>query len=108
MVRSRYPIYTLTILINVPLIAISDCDKKVVFEPTSRSHSPLAHSPGRGASGGTLRLTGWRVYWQSGKADCWMISFLEKVAVRAGSFKPKGFFIGRINQDPVSFNVALA
>ena len=39
---------------------------------------------------------------------CWTISFFEEVAVRAGSFKPKRFLIGCINQDPVGFNVAVA
>jgi hypothetical protein len=37
----------------------------------------------------TIRLTGCQVYWQSGAADCWTISFFEEVAVRGGSFKPK-------------------
>ena len=48
------------------------------------------------------------LFWRSGGADCWTISFFEEVAVRAGSFKPKRFFISCINQDPVGFNVAVA
>jgi len=36
------------------------------------------------------------------------VLFFEKVAVRAGSFKPKWFVIDCINQDPVGFHVAVA
>ena len=51
---------------------------------------------------------------QSGRSSCvagaiyWTISFLEKVAVRTGPFKPKRVFVRSVNQDPVGFNVAVA
>ena len=35
-------------------------------------------------------------------------SFLKKVAVSAGPFKPERVFICRVDQDPVGFNVAVA
>jgi len=77
--------------------------------PTSQYGGPYSRIEDYGLEVSiTLRLTGCQVYWQSGAADCWMISFFEKVAVRAGSFKPKRFFISCINQDPVGFNVAVA
>jgi len=55
----------------------------------------------------TIRLTGCQVYWQFG-ADCWTISFFEKVAVCAGPLEPKRVAFGSVNQDPVGFNVAVA
>ena len=39
--------------------------------------------------------------------ECRRTSFLEKVAVRAGPFKPKRVLICCVYQDPVGFNVAV-
>ena len=55
----------------------------------------------------TIRLTGCQVYWQFG-ADCWTISFFEKVAVCAGPLKPKRVAFCSVNQDPIGFIVAVA
>src|SRR4030042_607743 len=45
---------------------------------------------------------------QGTPADCWMISFFEKVAVCASPFEQKRVAFRSVNQDPVGFNVAVA
>jgi len=55
-----------------------------------------------------VSLTCCQVYRQFGAADCWTILFFEKVAVCAGTFKPKRVVFCGVNQDPVGFDVAVA